>query len=124
MVSRKHRAKPFLGHEITKTDHRAIVSLVGLTCLPIGVPKRAIKTEEQLWRIVDAMFGMRPDEGEQFIAAVRRIRLAIARLPAPTPCASPSWGRETWRGSWAGEGHTTGEGREAGREIIGNLRWV
>ncbi len=81
MVCRKHRAKPFLGHEITKTDHRAIVSLVGLTCLPIGVPKRAIKTEEQLWRIVDAMFGMRPGEGEQFIAAVRRIRLAIARLP-------------------------------------------
>ncbi len=77
----KKRLKSFLGHEISKGDQSALASLIGHTSLTIGIPKRRIKSEQQLWNIVEAMFGLSPKAGEGFLAAVRRIRNAIARMP-------------------------------------------
>lgn len=76
------KTKWFLGHELGRGDTRAVASLINYTSLCIGIPKKRIRSEEQLWGIVHSMFGMRPYPGEGFMVAVRRIRNAIARLPS------------------------------------------
>lgn len=81
MSKRFRECRPFLGYEMTRADQSAIASLIGHTCLAVGISKRKIKSEEALWHVVEAMFGMRRKDGEEFVVAVRRIRNAIARLP-------------------------------------------
>lgn len=78
----KRKCKAFLGHPMTRADQSAIASLVGYTTMPLGLPKKRIKSEEQLWTITERMFGLRPLDGEEFVQSVRRIRNAIKRIPA------------------------------------------
>lgn len=83
-MSKRKRGQPrnYLGVSMTRADQSVLASLVGMTTLTVGVSKRKIKSQEQFWEIVNAMFGMKPHDGEDFIVAVRRIRNAIRKIPA------------------------------------------
>lgn len=78
MKSKKLRdPRPFLGHQLTRSDVRVLASLIGYTANLVGLSKRKIKSEEQLWEVVDRIYGMRPDPDETFVRALRRITGAI-----------------------------------------------
>lgn len=74
------KAKPFFGHPMSKMDHRALISLIGFTSMPFGVPKRGIRSEGALWAWVDAIYSLRPAKGQDFITAMRTIRNKIAAM--------------------------------------------
>lgn len=74
MKSKKLRdPRPFLGHQMTRADVRVLASLVGYTANLVGLSKRKIKSEDQLWEVVDRIYGMRPEPDETFVQALRRI---------------------------------------------------
>lgn len=72
--------KKVMGHVISRNDNTVLTSLVGHTALAIGIAKKRLKKEDQLWHITETMFGMRREPGEEFVAAVRRIRSAICKM--------------------------------------------
>lgn len=74
-MSRKKRRepRPFLGHQMTHSDVRTLASLIGYTANLVGLSKRKIQSEEQLWGAVEKIYGLRPEPDEPFITALRRI---------------------------------------------------
>lgn len=74
MSAKKRREpRPFLGHQLTHSDVRTLASLIGYTANLVGLSKRKIKSEEELWGAVEMIYGLRPEPDEPFITALRRI---------------------------------------------------
>ncbi|MCO5072073.1 MAG: HNH endonuclease [Rhizobiaceae bacterium] len=73
--------KSFLGHSMTRADVRALASLLARTTNAVGLIKRKIKTESEMWAVVQDMYGHAPYPGEDFMVAVRRINDAIGTKP-------------------------------------------
>lgn len=77
---KKGQPKPFVGHQMTKSDQTAVAVLVGFCCAPFGLPKRLIKREGQIWAMTKAVYGLEPHSGEEFMQAVRRMGRQIRKI--------------------------------------------
>ena len=71
---KRKKQKVFLGHIMSQRD---ISSLAAISVSVFAGSYRKIRNEGELWDAVEAKFGLRPEPGEHFLAAVHRIRWAI-----------------------------------------------
>lgn len=67
------KARKFLSHDIVGHEHRVLMKLINMVHLPIGLPKKRIKTEAQFWEPIERIYGLKPYAGDPFMVSVRRI---------------------------------------------------
>lgn len=81
MSQRKRgQARPFLGHKMTKYDHQALVSLTQMTTQYIGLPKRKITSEDQIFDFLKEVFDFDRDPEATFQHEIRRARLIVGAM--------------------------------------------
>lgn len=89
----------FLGHKLSQYDHRLLLALISAVHLPLGSPKRSIKTDLDFWEPINRIHGLSPLKSETFQESVKRILKLVrskSRDERDAAAAAVGYGPETF----------------------------